>query len=573
MTHRAMLAELIPMTESQPPASSAPPDLDAGQAALARGDWEAARDAFQTVLAGREDAAALEGLGQAAWWLDLTATVFDARERAYRLYRERGDAVSAARVAVWLGWDYASFRGEGAVARGWLGLARQLLESRHDTLEYAWLSVREGVLELFEEGDTDGARHHASEAIEAARAVGSRDFELLGHAVEGAAQVSAGQVVEGMRRLDGVSAAIIAGDVTDRLAIGLSGCYLIAACERVRDYDRAAQWTKRIKAYSARWGLRPLFAVCRTQYAAVCMWHGNWDEAERELEAAVQELSESRPAMTAEGAVRLGELRRLQGRVDEAHALFDRAEGHPLATVGRAALALDGGDSVSAAELAERYLRGVLPNNRTERVRALEILVRARLGAGRTKDAHTAADELAEIANAAGTLPMRAAAGLCHGLVAAASGDLESARRQHEDALDLFHRSGATLEAARARLELASVLNKAGRVDAAAAEVQRAVTQLSKITARLELARAERQLEEIRGHAPAEAADTAGLTRRELDVLRLIAKGLSNQRVGEQLFISEHTVHRHVANTLSKLGVPSRSAAVAEAGRRGLLKD
>ena len=568
-----MLARPTTVTDSQPPAPASVPVPQTARAALARGDWEAAREAFQADLAEREDAATLEGLGMAAWWLDATTTVFDSRERAYRLYRERGDAVSAGRVAVWLGWDYAAFRGEGAVSRGWLGLARQLLESRRDTMEYAWLSIREGVLELFEDGNPDGARHHASEAIEAARAAGSRDFELLGQAVEGVAQVSAGQVVEGMRRLDGVSAAIIAGEMMDRVTIGLSGCYLIAACDRVRDYDRAAQWCTRIKAYCSRWNFRPLFAVCRTQYAAVCMWHGDWDEAERELEAAVQELSESRPAMTSEGAARLGELRRLQGRVDEAHALFDRAEGHPLATVGRAALALDGGDALSAAELAERYLRGVHPHNRTERVRALEILVRARLGAGRTKDAATAADELADIAAAAGTLPLRAAAGLCQGLVAAASGDLESARRQHEDALDLFQRSGATLEAARARLELAAVLNRSGRVDAAAAEVQRAVTQLSKIAARLELARAERQLEELRGQGPVEVADTAGLTRRELDVLRLIAKGLSNQRVGEQLFISEHTVHRHVANTLSKLGVPSRSAAVAEAARRGLLKE
>ena len=90
----------------QPPASLQH-DLLAGQAALARGEWETARNAFQAVLASREDAAALEGVGMAAWWLDLTATVFDARERAYRLYREQGDAVSAARVAVWLGWDYA----------------------------------------------------------------------------------------------------------------------------------------------------------------------------------------------------------------------------------------------------------------------------------------------------------------------------------------------------------------------------------------------------------------------------------------------------------------------------------
>jgi len=151
-----MLAGLT-VTDSTPPAPAQPSDLQTGQAALARGEWEAARDAFQAVLVGQEDAAALEGLGMSAWWLDLTATVFDARERAYRLYREQGDVVSAARVAVWLGWDYAAFRGESAISRGWLGLARQLLESRHDTLEYAWLSVREGVLALMDEGDAERA--------------------------------------------------------------------------------------------------------------------------------------------------------------------------------------------------------------------------------------------------------------------------------------------------------------------------------------------------------------------------------------------------------------------------------
>jgi DNA-binding CsgD family transcriptional regulator len=62
-----------------------------------------------------------------------------------------------------------------------------------------------------------------------------------------------------------------------------------------------------------------------------------------------------------------------------------------------------------------------------------------------------------------------------------------------------------------------------------------------------------------------------GLTARELEVLRLISTGLSNQAVAERLFISEHTVHRHVANTLTKLNAPSRSAAVAHAARLGLL--
>ena len=67
------------------------------------------------------------------------------------------------------------------------------------------------------------------------------------------------------------------------------------------------------------------------------------------------------------------------------------------------------------------------------------------------------------------------------------------------------------------------------------------------------------------------AAARAGLTRRELEVLRLVAKGMSNQQIASTLVLSEHTVHRHVSNIFGKLGVSSRAAAVAEAARLGLL--
>lgn len=546
--------------------------MSAGQAALSRGDWEAAQRAFAQALASGDDPAALEGLGLAAWWLDQTAAVFDARERAFRLYRDRGDVAAAARVAVWLGWDYVAFRGETAVARGWFGLARQLVESRRESSEFAWLSIREGVLLLLEDGDPDGARRLAREAATAAQASGSRDFELLAMALDGLAQVTSGEVAEGMRHLDAVSAALIAGELHDRVAIGLAGCYLIAACDRVRDYDRAAQWCERIKAFCAKWGLRPLFAVCRTQYAAVCLWHGRWDEAERELVSAIDELSVCRPAMTSDSAVRLGELRRRQGRLEEAQALFDGAGGHPAATVGLAALALDRGDAVTAGDLAARYLRRTNLHNRTERVTALDILVRACLATGRAPEAAAAIDELTSIAQEAGTDSFRAAASLCRGLAAAAAGDLDVARRECEDAVDLFQRGGAPFEAARGRLELATVLKQSGRIAGAQAEAGRAVEEFTKIAAQAELARAERLRGSLQGRASAATA-AAGLTRRELEVLRLVAKGLSNQRVAEQLFISEHTVHRHVANTFSKLGVSSRSAAVAQAARLGVLQD
>src|SRR5580765_7609048 len=90
--------------------------LDLGRAALARGEWMDARRAFESALAVEETPEALEGLGMAAWWLDLSDVVFDRRERAYRLYLDREEVQSAARMAVWIGWDYASFRGEQAVS-------------------------------------------------------------------------------------------------------------------------------------------------------------------------------------------------------------------------------------------------------------------------------------------------------------------------------------------------------------------------------------------------------------------------------------------------------------------------
>src|SRR6202795_4895948 len=146
-------------------------------------------------------------------------------------------------------------------------------------------------------------------------------------------------------------------------------------------------WGDRLKAFCAKWGLRPLFAVCRTQYASVCMWRGAWEEAERELTSAADELAASRPAMTEEGLVRLGELRRRQGKLDEAMALFEHGGSHPLASLGRASVVFDRGDFKTGADLAERHLRRLPATNRTERAAALELMVRACLEEGRTDEA------------------------------------------------------------------------------------------------------------------------------------------------------------------------------------------
>ena len=148
-----------------------PEDCRAGHDALLRAAWPEARDAFTGALAARESPEALEGLGLAAWWLDLADVLFEARERAYTLYRERGDETDAARVAVWLAWDYWAFRGESAVASGWLQRARRLLEHAPLSAERAWLEVREGSLCLYEDHDPERAHALATEGS-ASRAPG-----------------------------------------------------------------------------------------------------------------------------------------------------------------------------------------------------------------------------------------------------------------------------------------------------------------------------------------------------------------------------------------------------------------
>src|SRR3954467_5543475 len=122
--------------------------LEGGRAALARGDWHAARDAFEASLQIEDEAEALEGLALAAWWLDVADVVFDARERAYRLYLEQEDRQGAARMAVWLAWDTSAFRGEQAIAQGWLQRAHRLLADLPESTAHAWFALRSGIFAL-----------------------------------------------------------------------------------------------------------------------------------------------------------------------------------------------------------------------------------------------------------------------------------------------------------------------------------------------------------------------------------------------------------------------------------------
>lgn len=558
---------------------SSPDPLSAGRAALHRREWAEARLCFQAALDAEQTPEALEGLARAAWYLGDETTVFDGRERAYRLYLECGDRVAAARVATALATDSVEFRGEPAVASGWLRRAGRLLEGQALVPEHAWLAVWEAHLTLMLDNAAAAARRRAAEGVAIAREVGATDPEILGLAVEGLAAVCEGDTASGLRLLDEAAAAAMAGEVGDLNAAGTVFCYLMDACGRVRDFDRAAQWCERVRHWALQVGWGEMFGACRPHYALVLMWRGAWDEAERQLEASHAEISASRPPMAIEAVVRLAELRWRQGRWDEAAALFREVEHDGLSQLGRAELALDRGDAREALDLAERALRRIPPDDRIERGPALELKVRALAALGDPVAAEPALGELQAIAMAAAVDPLRAGACLAAGVLAASRGEHAAALGCLEDAVDYYFRSGAVFEGARARMRLARTLLALGRIERVAREASEALQAFRRLGAAREAVAAEALLRDIaRSVAPAPArdplADDSGLTPREKEVLALIATGRTNSEIAQELVLSVRTVERHISNIYEKLGVNgkvARAAAVAFALRRGIV--
>ncbi|MGH2626629.1 MAG: hypothetical protein ACRDHY_08280 [Anaerolineales bacterium] len=237
--------------------------LTAGWDALRAGRWQEAAGCFEAALASGESPEALEGLGWAAYCLDDDPLTFQAREHAFRLYRRRGDDQSAARVAAWLAADWLEFRGQEAVAKGWLHRARRLLDAVEPGPGHGWLAAHEA--SMIVDDDPKEARRLAAQAVELGRRFRVPELEMVGLGLEGVSLVSEGELGEGMRRLDEATAAALSGEAEILPCVAWACCYLIAACEQVRDYDRAGEWCGRVSEFCERHGIALPLHVCKAK--------------------------------------------------------------------------------------------------------------------------------------------------------------------------------------------------------------------------------------------------------------------------------------------------------------------
>lgn len=540
--------------------------LETGWADLRAGRWQAAREFFSDAVRSEGTPEAFEGLSWAAWWLDDAEALFEAREQAFRLYRQRGDAASAARMATWLAADELDFRGALALASGWLDRARRLLEPLPAGPDHGWLAFHQGFVASLK-GETEAAEKQSLRAAELGRAFGVPDLEMLGLALQGSILVSRARVPDGMQCLDEASAIALAGEATIPISSAWTCCFLVTACTGVLDYERAFEWCDRIAEFAERYGNRYMLGFCRDHYATIHLWRGEWPKAEQALNESIEALLRSRPPAVQGPLTQLAELRRRQGRVHECEQLLERAGASSGAQLCRASLALDRGDPVSAVDLAERVLRSADEARPLDKVPALEVLARAQIACGRVDDAASSVKALGEIVQSVATTALRAIAALSGGLLAAARGEHERAKPLFEDAIDGFERCRAQFDSARARIDLAQTLAALGRPADARREASAAEQRLRDLGAVVDCERAQRVVGQTVSRGGALAVP---VTPREKEVLGLLATGLTNREISARLFISEHTVHRHVTSILRKLELPSRAAAAAFAVRAGL---
>jgi ATP/maltotriose-dependent transcriptional regulator MalT len=538
--------------------------LDGVRAAVASQDWQRAYDTASAVTPSDDpalEAERLDLLADAAWWLGWLDDCTRAREAAYRLYEDLGERRRAGQCAVWL-YEHHAFKGQTAIAGAWLRRGRRSLEGDEACVAYGALLLREA-----EVAHGRGALDEALAVVEQVIALGTglRSFDLQAEALQAAGRVliDNGHPDEGLRRLDEAMLFAVEGRLGP-YSTGKVYCSMISACEDVGDYDRAAEWTEATQRWADDHPFSIFPGICRVHRASVLKRRGSLVEAAQEAARACEELQHSRPVATAVAWIEVGDIYRRLGEFERAEAAFANAQeihGSPCSALALLRLA-QGKTDTAKAIITGCMERTSGPLARTS---LLPNYVQVAVAAGDLDRASAAVEELVNLLERFDSPSSRAALQAARGRVLLASGDPHRARVALQDALEQWQHLEIPYEAASTGTLLGQALRECGDDEGAAAAFRTAAALFDQIGARMV------------DDAPAPATTAtralpAGLTDREVEVLHLVAGGLTNQEIAASLFLSVKTISRHLSNIFTKIGVTSRTAATVYAFEHGLLE-
>jgi len=539
--------------------------LGGAQEALERGQWSAAKDAFEAALAHEEAAEALFGLGNALWWLGETESSVRYQERAYAAFRRRPDPTQAALTAIYLCLIYNASIGNHAAARGWLARAATLVRENELAPLAGWVQLCRATVAT-DTGDPRQAEAWAREARKAARRFADPDLELCALSELGAALVALGRVEEGASLLDEAMAGALGGEAANLDTVVLTCCRTVTSCSRAAEVRRAAQWIRAADEFNRRYGSVHLYTTCRIAYGGILLATGKWAEAEHELQAALKIGKGAEPALHAEALAKLAELRLAQGRLEEAERLLAGFEDHAATACALGAIRLARGEPAVAASIFRRRLREV-GDGCLEGAIALELLIEAELERGQSEEATARGRRLAELGATVGCDAIVARGERVIGRCLVAAGEAEAAIPHLESALSAFSRLELPPEVGRTRLLLARALAGSER-EAAIAEARAALAGFEALAAAADADAAAGFLRSLGVKAARGGPKRIGLlTKREREVLVLLGEGLSNREIAERLVITRKTAEHHVARVLSKLDLRGRGEAAAYAVR------
>ena len=536
--------------------------LARGREAIGNNAW---RDAYEAYLAA--DAAApltgddLDQAAVAACLVGRDADFLRFKERAHHAHIAANDPERAARDAFWLALVFLLTRGV-AQANAWVARGERLIcDSNRDCVErgYLQLPVMEQVLRR---GDFAAAHAMAVDAVTLGERRAEAALVAVARHVQGRAAIKLGRVSQGIKLLDETMLVVVAGELSP-LITGFMYCSIIDACRSVYELRRAREWTIALSRWCDRQaGLVTFTDVCFVHRAEILCLQGAWQDAMLETRRVCERAENCERSPPGGAFYQQGEIHRLRGEATEAEECYRTAsrlgrDPQP----GLALLRLSQGRT-DAATAAIRRLVGAT-GDRVDRARLLPAHFEIMLAVGDLEEAHRACEELASLRIAFESEVLHAQVAQARGALCARCGDACTALAYLRESFDFWQRFEAPYEAAKVRVLMAEACAALGDEETSALELDAARLVFERLGARPDL-------EELAKHRTRRPG-TGVLTSRELQVLKLVARGQTNKGIARELGLSERTVDRHVCNILGKLNLPSRAAATAYACSHQLL--